>query len=100
LAEFQSVQFKLADMSTELVAARQMIRMAASKLDRQDPEASTYCAMANRFATDAGFDICNEALQLHGGYGYIKEYPLERMVRDTRVHQILEGTNEIMRLVI
>lgn len=100
LAEFQSVQFKLADMATELTAARQMIRMAAAKLDKQDREASTYCAMANRFATDAGFYIANEALQLYGGYGYIKEYPLERMVRDQRVHQILEGTNEIMRVVI
>lgn len=100
LAEFQGVQFKLADMTTALIASRQMIRMAASKLDRKDPEATAYCAMANRFATDAGFDICNEALQLHGGYGYIKEYPLERMVRDLRVHQILEGTNEIMRVII
>lgn len=100
IADFQSVQFKLADMATDLVAARQMIRMAASRLDEQHPEASVYCAMAKRFATDAGFNICNEALQLHGGYGYIKEYPLERYVRDTRVHQILEGTNEIMRLII
>ncbi|MDA3919514.1 MAG: acyl-CoA dehydrogenase family protein [Salinisphaera sp.] len=97
---FQALQFKFADMATELVAARQMVRLAASKLDRQDPEASSYCAMAKRFATDAGFNVCNDALQLHGGYGYIREYPLERMVRDLRVHQILEGTNEIMRLVI
>lgn len=100
LAEFQALQFKFADMATELVAARQMVRLAASKLDRGDPEATAYCAMAKRFATDAGFSVCNEALQLHGGYGYIKEYPLERMVRDVRVHQILEGTNEIMRLII
>ena len=100
IAEFQSVQFKLADMLTELVAARQMVRLAASKLDNNDPQASTYCAMAKRFATDAGFNVCNDALQLHGGYGYIKEYPLERHVRDTRVHQILEGTNEIMRVII
>jgi alkylation response protein AidB-like acyl-CoA dehydrogenase len=100
LAEFQALQFKFADLATELVAARQMVRLAASKLDRKDPEARTYCAMAKRFATDAGFTICNEALQLHGGYGYIKEYPLERMMRDVRVHQILEGTNEIMRLIV
>ncbi|MFZ5724009.1 MAG: acyl-CoA dehydrogenase family protein [Pseudomonadota bacterium] len=100
LAEFQALQFRLADMATELVAARQMVRMAAWKLDHGDPEATTYCAMAKRFATDAGFSVCNEALQLHGGYGYIREYPLERHVRDTRVHQILEGTNEIMRLIV
>ncbi len=100
IADFQVTQFKLADMATELVAARQMIRLAAYKLDQGDADATTYCAMAKRFATDVGFDICNEALQLHGGYGYIKEYPLERHVRDTRVHQILEGTNEIMRVII
>ncbi|MFZ5757484.1 MAG: acyl-CoA dehydrogenase family protein [Pseudomonadota bacterium] len=100
LAEFQALQFRLADMATELVAARQMVRLAASKLDRGDAEATTYCAMAKRFATDAGFAVCNEALQLHGGYGYIRELPLERHVRDTRVHQILEGTNEIMRLIV
>ncbi len=100
LASFQALQFKLADMNTELVAARQMVRMAAFKLDEKDPEATSYCAMAKRFATDVGFNVCNEALQIHGGYGYIKEYPLERHVRDTRVHQILEGTNEIMRLII
>lgn len=100
LQDFQALQFKFADMATELVAARQMVRLAASKLDRRDPEARSYCAMAKRFATDAGFNVCNDALQLHGGYGYIREYPLERMVRDVRVHQILEGTNEIMRLVI
>ncbi len=100
LAGFQALQFKLADMNTELVAARQMVRMAADKLDRKDPQASAYCAMAKRFATDIGFKVCNEALQIHGGYGYIREYPLERHVRDTRVHQILEGTNEVMRLII
>lgn len=100
LAQFQALQFKLADMLTELVAARQMVRLAAWKLDQQSPDASAYCAMAKRFATDIGFNVCNEALQLHGGYGYIREYPLERHVRDTRVHQILEGTNEIMRLII
>ena len=100
LAAFQALQFKLADMATELVAARQLVRLAAFKLDEQDPQATAYCAMAKRFATDVGFTVCNEALQIHGGYGYIKEYPLERHVRDVRVHQILEGTNEIMRLII
>lgn len=100
IADFQATQFKLADMLTELVAARQMVRLAAYKLDEMDPQASTYCAMAKRFATDAGFNICNDALQLFGGYGYIKEYPMERHVRDTRVHQILEGTNEIMRVIV
>ena len=100
IADFQATQFKLADMLTELVAARQMVRLAASKLDNKDSQASTYCAMAKRFATDVGFNVCNDALQLYGGYGYIKEYPLERHVRDTRVHQILEGTNEIMRVII
>ncbi|MGI4776844.1 MAG: acyl-CoA dehydrogenase family protein [Janthinobacterium lividum] len=100
LASFQALQFKLADMATELVAARQMVRMAASKLDAAHPDAGTYCAMAKRFATDAGFAVCNDALQLHGGYGYLSEFPLERLVRDTRVHQILEGTNEIMRVIV
>ena len=100
IASFQALQFKLADMATELVAARQMVRLAASKLDAGDPNASTYCAMAKRFATDVGFNVCNEALQLHGGYGYIREYPLERLLRDARVHQILEGTNEIMRVIV
>ena len=100
LASFQALQFKLADMATELVAARQMVRLAASKLDAGARDASTYCAMAKRFATDAGFMVCNEALQLHGGYGYLRDFPLERLVRDARVHQILEGTNEIMRVII
>lgn len=100
LAAFQGLQFKLADMATELVAARQMVRLAAFKLDTNDPEATAYCAMAKRFATDVGFQVCDAALQIHGGYGYIKEYPLERHFRDVRVHQILEGTNEIMRLII
>ena len=100
IASFQALQFKLADMATELVAARQMVRLAASKLDAGAPDASTYCAMAKRFATDAGFNVINDALQLHGGYGYIREYPLERLLRDARVHQILEGTNEIMRVII
>lgn len=100
LSEFQALQFRLADMATELVAARQMIRLAASKLDAGHRDASTYCAMAKRFATDVGFNVCNEALQLHGGYGYLRDYPLERLLRDARVHQILEGTNEIMRVII
>ncbi|MEP6502007.1 MAG: acyl-CoA dehydrogenase family protein [Betaproteobacteria bacterium] len=100
LAEFQALQFRLADMATELVAARQMVRLAAAKLDAAAPDASVYCAMAKRFATDAGFHVCNEALQLHGGVGYIRELPLERWLRDVRVHQILEGTNEIMRVIV
>ncbi len=99
LASFQALQFKLADMVTELVAARHMLRLAASKIDEDSADKATYCAMAKRFATDVGFQVCNDALQLHGGYGYIKEYPIERFVRDTRVHQILEGTNEIMRMI-
>jgi cyclohexanecarboxyl-CoA dehydrogenase len=100
LADFQSVQFRLADMATELIAARQMVRLAAWKLDQGSPDATSYCAMAKRFATDTGFKVVNEALQLFGGYGYIKEYPLERYLRDNRVHQILEGTNEIMRVIV
>ena len=100
LAEFQALQFKLADMATELVAARQMVRLAAARLDAGAADANVYCAMAKRFATDAGFQVCNEALQLHGGYGYLAEFPLERLVRDARVHQILEGTNEIMRVIV
>ena len=100
LAEFQALQFKLADMATQLVAARQMVHTAARKLDAHTSDATVWCAMAKRFATDAGFAICNEALQIHGGYGYIREYPIERLLRDCRVHQILEGTNEIMRVII
>jgi len=100
LAEFQALQFKIADMATELEAARLMVRRAANALDNRDPNATQYCAMAKRFATDAGFEVANQALQLHGGYGYLKDYPLERVVRDLRVHQILEGTNEIMRVII
>ncbi|WP_163649380.1 acyl-CoA dehydrogenase family protein [Modicisalibacter sp. 'Wilcox'] len=100
LAAFQALQFRFADMATELVSARLMVRHAAWRLDHDDPAASAHCAMAKRLATDIGFNVCNEALQLHGGYGYIKEYPLERLVRDTRVHQILEGTNEIMRVIV
>lgn len=99
LAEFQALQFRLADMATDLQAARLMVYYAASLLDRGDADATLHCAMAKRFATDACFTVCNEALQLHGGYGYLRDFPLERMVRDVRVHQILEGTNEIMRLI-
>lgn len=100
LAEFQALQFKLADMLTHIVASRQMVRLAASKLDNGDPNAGTYCAMAKRLATDLCFQVCLDAQQIHGGYGYLKDYPLERLVRDTRVHQILEGTNEIMRVIV
>ena len=100
ISEFQAMQFKIADMVTELVAARNMTRLAAFKIDQGHGEATTYSAMAKRYATDVGFNICNEALQIFGGYGYIQEYPLERNVRDVRVHQILEGTNEIMRMII
>ncbi len=100
LSQFQALQFKLADMLTDLTASRQMVRLAAHKLDHGHGEASLYCAMAKRFATDHCFAVCNEALQLHGGYGYLNDYPLERWVRDARVHQILEGTNEIMRVIV
>jgi alkylation response protein AidB-like acyl-CoA dehydrogenase len=100
LADFQALRFRLADMATELDAARLMVHRAAAGLDDKTPDATMHCAMAKRFATDVGFRVCNEALQLHGGYGYTKEYPIERYLRDLRVHQILEGTNEIMRVVI
>ena len=100
LADFQALQFQLADMATELDAARLMVRRAAAALDARDPKATQYCAMAKRFATDTGFEVANQALQLHGGYGYLKDYRLEQIVRDLRVHQILEGANEIMRVII
>lgn len=100
IADFQATQFKLADMATELEAARLMIWRAAALLDAKSPEATIASAMAKRFATDAGFSIVDRALQLHGGYGYLKDFPVERYLRDLRVHQILEGTNEIMRVVI
>ncbi|MYN06210.1 acyl-CoA dehydrogenase family protein [Pseudoduganella aquatica] len=100
LGDFQALQFKLADMQTGLVAARQMVRLAATKLDGGAANAGIYCAMAKRLATDTGFNVCNEALQIHGGYGYLRDYPLERFLRDVRVHQILEGTNEIMRVIV
>ncbi|MBN9577422.1 MAG: acyl-CoA dehydrogenase, partial [Alphaproteobacteria bacterium] len=100
IADFQASQFKLADMATELEAARLMIRNAAAALDARSPRATMLCAMAKRYATDTGFKIANDALQLHGGYGYLKDFPAERHVRDLRVHQILEGTNEIMRVIV
>ncbi len=100
LAEFQALQFRLADMATELEAARLMIYNAAAKHDAGADDAALYSAMAKRYATDACFDICNQALQLHGGYGYLRDVPVERFLRDLRVHQILEGTNEIMRVII
>jgi alkylation response protein AidB-like acyl-CoA dehydrogenase len=100
LKEMQGLQWRIADMATELDAAQLMVRRAAFSLDNKLPEATKHCAMAKRFATDAGFEVANQALQLHGGYGYLKDYPLERIVRDLRVHQILEGTNEIMRVII
>lgn len=99
LKEFQGLQWRFADMATELDAARLMVRRAAHALDQKHPKATQYCAMAKRFATDAGFEVANQALQFHGGYGYLRDYPLERIVRDLRVHQILEGTNEIMRVI-
>ena len=100
IGSFQNTQFKLADMATDLDAARLMVRRGAWAIDTAHPEKTKWCAMAKRFATDAGFQIADEALQLHGGYGYLKDFPLERIVRDLRVHRILEGTNEIMRVII
>ncbi|MFL6825195.1 MAG: acyl-CoA dehydrogenase family protein [Bradyrhizobium sp.] len=100
LDEFQALQFRLADMATELEAARTFVWRAAAALDRRDPDATMLCAMAKRFGTDVGFEVANQALQLHGGYGYLSEYGIEKIVRDLRVHQILEGTNEIMRLIV
>ncbi|MGX9393287.1 isobutyryl-CoA dehydrogenase [Nitrobacteraceae bacterium UC4446_H13] len=100
LDEFQALQFRIADMATELEAARTFLWRAAVALDNKDSDASMLCAMAKRFGTDVGFDVANQALQLHGGYGYLAEYGIEKIVRDLRVHQILEGTNEIMRLIV
>ena len=100
LSDFQALQFKLADMATELEAARLMVRRAAHAIDVSAPDTIKLCAMAKRFATDVAFNVANDALQLHGGYGYLRDFPLERIVRDLRVHQILEGTNEIMRVVV
>jgi alkylation response protein AidB-like acyl-CoA dehydrogenase len=100
LDEFQALQFRLADMAIELEAARTFVWRAAAALDRKDSDATMLCAMAKRFGTDVGFEVANQALQLHGGYGYLSEYGIEKIVRDLRVHQILEGTNEIMRLIV
>jgi butyryl-CoA dehydrogenase len=100
LDEFQALQFRLADMATELEAARIFLYSAAAAYDRGDADVTMRCAMAKRVATDVGFDVANQALQLHGGYGYLSEYGVEKIVRDLRVHQILEGTNEIMRLIV
>ncbi|MEM8617449.1 MAG: isobutyryl-CoA dehydrogenase [Pseudomonadota bacterium] len=100
IADFQAIQFKLADMETELQAARVMLYEAASKLDTKAPDATRWCAMAKRFVTDTGFKVANDALQIHGGYGYLSDYGVEQIVRDLRVHQILEGTNEIMRVIV
>lgn len=99
LADLQGLQFKLADMATDLEAARLMVRNAADALDKRRPDATKLCAMAKRLATDTGFEVANQALQIHGGYGYLRDYPLERIVRDLRVHQILEGANEVMRVI-
>ncbi|WP_034998711.1 acyl-CoA dehydrogenase family protein [Beijerinckia mobilis] len=100
LDRFQALQFRIADMATDLAAARIFLHHAAHMLDEKLPDATMTCAMAKRFATDIGFSVANEALQLHGGYGYLAEYGIEKIVRDLRVHQILEGTNEIMRVII
>ena len=100
ISDFQNTQFKLADMAVDLTAARQMIRLAAFKLDNKHADATIYCAMAKRFATDKGFEIANQAIQFFGGYGYMHEYEVERHMRDLRVHQILEGTNEVMRMIV
>jgi alkylation response protein AidB-like acyl-CoA dehydrogenase len=100
LDQFQALQFRLADMATDLEASRALLWRAAAALDRNDENATQLCAMAKRFVTDVCFDVANQALQLHGGYGYLAEFGIEKIVRDLRVHQILEGTNEIMRLII
>jgi alkylation response protein AidB-like acyl-CoA dehydrogenase len=100
IADFQATQFKLADMETETQAARAMLYSAAQQLDAKAPDATRWCAMAKRFVTDTGFKVANDALQLHGGYGYLSDYGVERIVRDLRVHQILEGTNEVMRVIV
>ncbi|MEI5667628.1 isobutyryl-CoA dehydrogenase [Bosea sp. CCNWLW174] len=100
IADFQALQFKLADMATELEAARTFLWRAAAALDKKTPDASKLCAMAKRVATDTGFEVANQALQIHGGYGYLADYGIEKIVRDLRVHQILEGTNEVMRMIV
>lgn len=100
IGRFQAMQFKLADMATDLEAARALLHGAAAAYDRQDPDITMRCAMAKRLATDTGFSVANDALQIHGGYGYLADYGIEKIVRDLRVHQILEGTNEIMRMIV
>jgi len=100
LADFQALRFRVADHATELEAARLMVRRAASAVSNREPGGTRLAAMAKRFATDAGFAIVNDCLQLHGGYGYLHDHPIERVLRDVRVHQILEGTNEVMRLIV
>ncbi|MGO4175123.1 isobutyryl-CoA dehydrogenase [Bosea sp. TAF32] len=100
IADFQALQFKLADMATELEAARSFLWRAAAALDAKTPDATKLCAMAKRVATDTGFEVANDALQIHGGYGYLADYGIEKIVRDLRVHQILEGTNEVMRMIV
>lgn len=100
LSRFQALQFKLAEMATSVVTSRHMIRLAAYKLDTKNVLATSYCALAKKTATDLCFDVCNQAIQIHGGYGYTSEYPVEKLMRDARVHQILEGTNEIMNVII
>lgn len=100
IADFQAIQFKLADMEIELQAARSLLHQAALLLDEKSPDATKMCAAAKRFVTDTGFKVANDALQIHGGYGYLADYEVERIVRDLRVHQILEGTNEIMRVIV
>ena len=100
LTDFQALQFRLADMETDLQASRTFLRQAAWKLDNKTPDATKFCAMAKQFVTDNSFRVANDALQLHGGYGYLSDYGMEKIVRDLRVHQILEGTNEIMRMIV
>lgn len=100
LADFQNTQFALADMETDLGACRALLHQAAKKLDAKAPDATKYCAMAKRFVTDTAFKVADQALQMHGGYGYLADYEVERIVRDLRVHRILEGTNEIMRVIV
>jgi alkylation response protein AidB-like acyl-CoA dehydrogenase len=100
IADFQNTQFTLADMATDLAASRALLHQAAQKLDAKAPDATKFCAMAKRFVTDTAFKVADQALQLHGGYGYLADYEVERIVRDLRVHRILEGTNEIMRVIV
>jgi alkylation response protein AidB-like acyl-CoA dehydrogenase len=100
LADFQALGFRIADYATELEAARLMLHRAAAALDKREPNATRLAAMAKRLATDTGFNVVNGCLQLHGGYGYLRDHPIERVLRDLRVHQILEGTNEVMRLIV